>query len=424
MKPVNISRRSLNSLPRPISTTNCGKVLVSRAAYIRSTHTSSASNAQYNRFPTNPNLPGRIQKQPPILSPFQTEVLSLPPNKPGDDGNHQQRNRRGGGGGAGDYWQSLDGRTKLGLVGLAGAGGYYVFHLERAPHSGRLRFIDVSPASEKQAGLQSFQEMMSEYASKLLPENHRTTQYVRMVAANIVESNGLGKMKGAKSVAGTNRGTGWDTGEAESWKESQQEEVEWEVFVINDKNTKNAFVLPGGKIFVFTGILPVCANEAGLASVLGHEIAHQTQRHSAERMSSLKVLFVLNIVLESLGLDIGVSRLLLTFLLSLPNSRTAESEADFVGLRLMSKACYDPTESPKMWERMSEMETGNKSSFGGAANIDFMSTHPANGKRIKNIEGWLPEALSLRAGSHCQQIDDFQSQMPGLIPGGRLSAWN
>lgn len=80
--------------------------------------------------------------------------------------------------------------------------------------------------------------------------------------------------------------------------------------------TKNAFVLPGGKIFVFTGILPVCANEDGLASVLGHEVAHQVARHSAERMSSLKVLTVLGFALEAVGLDIGISRLLLTFLLS------------------------------------------------------------------------------------------------------------
>lgn len=86
--------------------------------------------------------------------------------------------------------------------------------------------------------------------------------------------------------------------------------------MIDDKKTKNAFVLPGGKIFVFTGILPVCANEDGLASVMGHEVAHQVARHSAERMSSLKVLTVLGFALEAVGLDIGISRLLLTFLLS------------------------------------------------------------------------------------------------------------
>ena len=89
-----------------------------------------------------------------------------------------------------------------------------------------------------------------------------------------------------------------------------------QVFTINDPKTKNAFVLPGGKIFVFTGILPVCANEDGLGSVLGHEVAHQVARHSAERMSSLKVLTVLGFALEAAGLDIGISRILLQFLLS------------------------------------------------------------------------------------------------------------
>jgi predicted Zn-dependent protease len=98
--------------------------------------------------------------------------------------------------------------------------------------------------------------------------------------------------------------------------------------VIDDKNTKNAFVTPGGKIFVFTGILPVSGNDDGLATVLGHEVAHQGRsyishwaqlmsvlRHGAERMSSMKVLFALGLVLETLGLDVGFSRLLLTFLL-------------------------------------------------------------------------------------------------------------
>ena len=106
------------------------------------------------------------------------------------------------------------------------------------------------------------------------------------------------------------------------------------MYVIDDKETKNAFVLPGGKIFVFTGILPVSANDDGLATVLGHEIAHQGKllvgnvenmfraraymavaRHPAERMSSVKVLFALGILLETLGLDVGFSRILLTFLL-------------------------------------------------------------------------------------------------------------
>ena len=101
--------------------------------------------------------------------------------------------------------------------------------------------------------------------------------------------------------------------------------------MIDDKKTKNAFVLPGGKIFVFTGILPVSANDNGLATVLGHEIAHQgmkssyyiinadrmplVARHPAERMSYMKVLFALSFLLESLGFDVGVTRLLVTFVL-------------------------------------------------------------------------------------------------------------
>lgn len=114
----------------------------------------------------------------------------------------------------------------------------------------------------------------------------------------------------------------------------------------------HSFVLPGGKIFVFTGILPITHEINGLGIVLGHEIAHQgtssltslskkpnsfsaiknaVARHSAERLSSMKVLFVLSIALSTLGFDIGLSRMLLNLVMTLPNSRTAESEADYIG---------------------------------------------------------------------------------------------
>ncbi len=95
-------------------------------------------------------------------------------------------------------------------------------------------------------------------------------------------------------------------------------------------------------------------------------------------MSYAKVLFALSLLFESLGLDIGVTRLLITFILQLPNSRKSESEADFIGLRLMSRACFDPVESTKMWERMSQSE-----GIGGLGAVSFLSTHPANAKRIK-----------------------------------------
>ncbi|KAG8879265.1 hypothetical protein FRB97_001795, partial [Tulasnella sp. 331] len=161
-----------------------------------------------------------------------------------------------------------------------------------------------------------------------------------------------------------------------------------------------------GKIFVFTGILPVAGNDDGLATVLGHEIAHQVERHVAEKASSMKVFTALVLLLEILGLDIGLSRIGLTLLMTLPNSRKVESEADNVGLRLMAQACYDPRQSVGLWERMSELEKqkggGSWLSFGSS---DFLSTHPANAKRIATLQQWIPAALQVRAGASCSMAD-------------------
>lgn len=281
-------------------------------------------------------------------------------------------------------------------IGIGGGGIYYVTHLERVPETGRLRFMDVDEAQERELGRQTQLQTLSEYDRAVLPPNHPISKRVRKVATRIIESSGLGRVKSSGEMGAI-----------------EGKDTEWEVYVIDDKKTKNAFVLPGGKIFVFTGILPVSANDDGLATVLGHEIAHQVARHPAERMSSMKVLFALGFLLETLGLDVGVSRLLLTFMLQLPNSRKNESEADFIGLRLMSRACFDPTESSKMWQRMSASEGGK------GLSVDFLSTHPANAKRIKQLENWMPEAQQIRAASPCGiTSDNFNGFLDAVNPHG------
>ncbi|KAF8321362.1 hypothetical protein DL93DRAFT_2093982 [Clavulina sp. PMI_390] len=317
-------------------------------------------------------------------------------------------------------------------------GGYYVYHLERVPESGRWRFIDVSKAAEREAGLETFKQIMQEHGSNVLPQSHKLSRFVQSIAERIISSSNLGHVKGYETFAppaasfsdspyhfpGVQMETagGGDLFDPDSNKggvfgasrnddaASITDNEEWEVFVIHDDKTRNAFVLPGGKIFVFTGILPVAKTEDGLASVIGH-----VARHSGERMSGSKVIFALMILLDILGLDFGtgINRLGLSLLLTLPNSRTQESEADAIGLRLMSKACFDPREAAQMWVRMEHAEhEEDKESSGGigawfcalilggsVGNVDFLSTHPASGKRIKAMEERLPEALALRAAS-------------------------
>ncbi len=140
----------------------------------------------------------------------------------------------------------------------------------------------------------------------------------------------------------------------------------------------NAFVLPGGKVFVYSGILPICRNDSGLAAVLSHEISHNLCQHAAERMSStimiqpiiwglmyLDFYFTgtvggLGSYLGSLLLDLGVMR---------PASRQQESEADYVGLMLMAQSCYDPKEAVGLWERMELAQR--------EAPPEWLSTHPS-----------------------------------------------
>lgn len=169
-----------------------------------------------------------------------------------------------------------------------------------------------------------------------MPPNHPITRRVRDIAVRIVERNGLGKVKSGHTLSslegivpgwgggGGDRGddinifTGQGVDGAIKAFESigvPDQNSEWEVYVVNEPKTKNAFVIPGGKIFVFTGILPVAANDDGLAIVMGHEIAHVVARHGAERMSSMKVLFGVSFLLETLGLDVGLTRLLVTFMM-------------------------------------------------------------------------------------------------------------
>jgi predicted Zn-dependent protease len=139
----------------------------------------------------------------------------------------------------------------------------------------------------------------------------------------------------------------------------------------------NAFVLPGGKVFVYTGILPIAQTDDGLAAILGHEIAHNVARHSAESASRYLIINLplryLLIFLDNTGYTMGVGRVIGDILMGLgvtmPASRKQESEADYIGLMIMAKACYDPRDAVGVWERM---EAANH----GAA-PEWLSTHPS-----------------------------------------------
>ncbi len=167
----------------------------------------------------------------------------------------------------------------------------------------------------------------------------------------------------------------------------------WEFTVIDDPEMANAFVVPGGKVAVYTGIFPAARDEAGLAVILGHEVAHALARHGAERMSRDQI-----IQLGGLGLAAGLGgspQVLQAYGLGtslglvLPFSRSQELEADRIGLRLMAQAGYDPRSSLDVWKRMKRRESAK----GQGAPPSFLSTHPGYEKRTQQLRAWIPEAI-------------------------------
>jgi predicted Zn-dependent protease len=187
---------------------------------------------------------------------------------------------------------------------------------------------------------------------------------------------------------------------AEKGLSDQLKDYRWEVNLVESKDV-NAWCMPGGKIVVYTGILPITQTEAGLAVVMGHEVSHAIAEHGNERMSQGLLAQLgaagLSVALKdkpeqtknlwmsaySVGAQYGAL---------LPFSRTQESEADEIGLTLMAMAGYNPTEAVSFWQRMAQNSGGNKPP-------EFMSTHPSDQTRIDNIRQKLPEALKYYKGS-------------------------
>jgi len=174
----------------------------------------------------------------------------------------------------------------------------------------------------------------------------------------------------------------------------QRRNYDWEFNVIDNDEVINAWCMPGGKVAVYTGILPISRDEAGLAVVMGHEIAHALANHGNERMSESLLVgmggIALSIALsekprETRNLFMAAFGVGATVGVLLPYSRVHESEADRIGLVLMAKAGYDPRGAIPFWQRMNEK--------GGHRPPEFLSTHPAPETRIADLRVYISEAL-------------------------------
>jgi metalloendopeptidase OMA1, mitochondrial len=245
---------------------------------------------------------------------------------------------------------------------------------ETNPYTGRSQLLMTSVSQEIQMGAQAYDQVKSD--PKMRPsQDPREIEPVKRVVARIVEA-----AKRSKYAEMANQ-------------------FQWEVTVIKDDKTANAFALPGGKMAVYTGIFPMAKTEAGLAAVMGHEVVHALARHGAERMSQGQLT---NTTLQVVGAAAGASggggmlgQAAMAALgvgaqvgVLLPFSRKHESEADYVGILLAADAGYDPRESIALWERMGRMS-------GGGAPSEFMSTHPSHETRITQLKKWMPEAMAI-----------------------------
>ncbi|NGZ02021.1 MAG: peptidase [Nitrospira sp. WS238] len=249
-------------------------------------------------------------------------------------------------------------------VGLVGC--------ETNPYTGRKQLLMTSIGQEMQMGAQAYNQVKSDPKMRH-SQDPREIEPVKRVAARIVEA-----AKRSKYAEMANQ-------------------FQWEVSVIKDDKTANAFALPGGKMAVYTGIFPMAKTEAGLAAVMGHEVVHALARHGAERMSQGQVT---NTLLQVAGAAIGMSggnpmlgQATMAALgagaqvgVLLPFSRKHESEADYVGILLAADAGYDPRESVALWERMGQ-------ATGGGGTSEFLSTHPSHDTRIEQLKKWMPEAM-------------------------------
>lgn len=254
----------------------------------------------------------------------------------------------------------------VGLAGLAGC--------ETNPYTGRSQLLMTSVDQEMQMGAQAYSQVKND-PKMHQPQDPREIEPVRRVAARIIEAAKRSKYGGMAN------------------------QFQWEVTVIKDDKTMNAFALPGGKIAVYTGIFSVAKTEAGLAAVLGHEVTHALARHGAERMSQGQLT---NAALQVLGTAAGAAggnamlgQATMAALgagaqvgVLLPFSRKHESEADYIGILLAADAGYDPRESVHLWERMEQMS-------GSKGPAEFLSTHPGHETRIEQLKKWMPEAMAI-----------------------------
>ena len=283
----------------------------------------------------------------------------------------------------------LSHRKKFMIAGVSGAGGLvyaYESHVQECPVTGRSRFVALYPDQMKTISKQEFASLLEEYQDDILLRTDKRYDRVVDVSNRLLSAN--------RDIR-------------------QIYDKTWTVTVV-DQNVQNAFVLPCGNIFVFTGMLDVCDNDDQLAVILGHEMSHAILGHVAEKLTLatfiqmiiLVPMAVLWAIIPSDGIalvtDWFVDKMVEIFV-DLPFSRAMELEADEVGLQLAAKACFDVREAPVLW-RIMELRDEITSPADTSKDLEFLYTHPVHSTRYERLYELLEDALTLRTNCGCSRL--------------------
>ncbi len=246
----------------------------------------------------------------------------------------------------------------------------FIIGCAKAPITGRTQIMMVSPQQEQALGFQAEQEILKK---EKLSTDQALIARIERVGIRIAKATGLN--------------------------------LDWKFYVIDKPDVPNAFCLANGHVFVYTGILKYVDNDAKLATVMAHEIGHAIAHHVAEQVS-LAMMTNLAATAAAIAIDSNVDSsgeraaymaalgLGANLGIVLPYSRMMESEADHIGLMLMAKACYDPRESIKFWEKFARK---------GEEPIVYFSTHPSSEQRIAQIKELMPQAMKIYRENGCDQ---------------------
>jgi predicted Zn-dependent protease len=284
------------------------------------------------------------------------------------------------------YGNQAQGRRGMGFGGIrwwvlllfAGYAAYYWFsNRVDDPLTGEKVLIDqsITPDDEKALGLQAWNELQQteQIVPKSDPNAAAVTEIARRLIVKIPEvSDALAAEHGMQAP-------------------HIEKTFDWDVNLIQSDQV-NAFCLPGGKMAVYTGLIPVAQNNDAMAVVMGHEITHALLRHGAQRMSEQKLAQMGQMAGAMSGMDAQQMQAVMAvygYGRALPYARKQETQADEMGLMLAAAACFNPEEAIPLWQRMEQAS-------GGQAPPEFSSTHPNPGTRIQNLQALMPKAMEYR----------------------------